>query len=234
MTSTTLPDDGDRHLDAVVLPQLGGSERRHAHQPSHLLSRGQAHLPAPAEVPLRQQAESVGVGQRRRGHLEQRIGQRSVELAHGPSGRASSGSLKNLLHWIFSRGRQQSRCPFKLLSLGCVLEQRHARDGAESVAGAVEDVPDGVAGPGDAVAEAVRGHRELDRDEGASRGVRRLVVLEVDFRCPGRIPCTPSPQWSCPRWRAGTRGSRSTGSATGPDAEPTRTPPPGAPRHARM
>ena len=51
------------------------------------------------EVPLRQQAESVGVGQRRLGQLEQRIGQRSVELAHWPGCRASApATLKNLLH----------------------------------------------------------------------------------------------------------------------------------------
>ena len=85
----------------------------------------------------------------------------------------SHGSLKNLLHWIFSRGGN-GRGPFKLLSVGARLEQRHARDGdllegGVSVAGC-SDVLDGVAGPGDAVAEAVCGHRELDRDERAPRG----------------------------------------------------------------
>ena len=56
----------------------------------------------------------LDVGQRRRGQLEQRAGQRGVELAHGPSG-GRTASLKNLLHWIFSRGGS-GRDPFKLLS----------------------------------------------------------------------------------------------------------------------
>ena len=37
----------------------------------------------------------------------------------------------------------------------------------------VENVPDGIAGPGDAVAEAVGSYGELDRDEGA--GPRECV-----------------------------------------------------------
>ena len=130
--------------------------------------------------------------------------------------------------------RQQLAVPVQVVVGGRVLEQRHARDRAQERASAVEDVPDGVAGPGDAVAEAVRGHSELDRDEGAPRGVRRLVVLEGDLRGPGRaLPCTPSRTWSAPRWRGGTRGSRSTGSATGPAAEPTRTRPTAALRLLR-
>ena len=76
--------------------------------------------------------------------------------------------LKNLLHWIFSRAGS-GRDPFKLLSVGVASNERHARDG-HGGARAGDVVLDGVAGPGDAVAEAVRGHRELDRDEGAPQG----------------------------------------------------------------
>ncbi len=67
--------------------------------------------------------------------------------------------------------RQQFAVPVQVVVEGgsSVLEQGHAGDGAELGAGGVEDVPNGVARSGDAVAEAVRGHSELDRDEGASR-----------------------------------------------------------------
>ena len=201
MTSTLLPTIGIVHGDAVVPRQLGVGERRHTHQLGHLLSRGQAHLPASAEVPLREQAKSVGVRQRRRGHLEQWVGQRRVELPHGPSGEyLTPVSLKNLLHWIFSRGTgSRSRWPVQVVVGGRLLEQRHAGDGAQDrSAGGVVDIPDGVARSGDAVAEAVRGHRELDRDERAPCGVRRLVVLEVDVRALSRFPGTPSPSVSVP------------------------------------
>ena len=137
------------------------------------------------EIPLRQQTEIVGVGQRRRGHLEQRIGQRSVELAHRPGSRLLPGRVEELAPLNLQPG-QQLAVPVQVVVGGRVLEQRHARDRAQERAGAVENIPDGVAGPGHAVAEAVRGHSELDRDEGAPSWVRRLVVLEGDLRGPGR------------------------------------------------
>ena len=104
--ATYVADDGDRHVDAVVLRQLGVGERRHAHQlePPAVPRAGPSSCPGGGSAP-RAGLERVGVGQRRRGHLEQRAGQRSVELAHGPGGGCGRRSaLKNLLHWIFSRG----------------------------------------------------------------------------------------------------------------------------------
>ena len=102
------------------------------------------------------------------GQLEQRIGQRSVELAHWPGCGRLPRDVEELAPLNLQPG-QQLAVPVQVVVGGRVTKQRHAGYTAQEHVVAVENIPDGVAGPGDAVAEAVRGHRELDRDEGAAR-----------------------------------------------------------------
>ena len=66
------------------------------------------------------------------------------------------------------------------------LEERDARDGHGGAGPGIDEVPHRVSGPRDAVAEAVRGYRELHRDVGTAQRVDRPVVLEVDDRKPGQ------------------------------------------------
>ena len=132
------------------------------------------------------------------GQLEQRVGQRSVELAHGPGSRASARASVEELAPLNLQPGQQLAVPVQVVVGGRVLEQRHARDRAQERVAAVENIPDGVAGSGHAVAEAVRGHSELDRDEGAPRRVRRLVVLDGDLRGPGRTSLYTESDMVCP------------------------------------
>ena len=127
--------------------------------------------------------------QRRRGQPEQRISQRSVELSHGPG-----------CEWRGSR-EVEELAPLELQPRGHRAQTRSSccQWGSSSNSGTLETDSDSVSrrlsysslgrcsGAGQCYGRSGTRPPELGRDEGATRSVPRLVVLEVDDGRPVQI-----------------------------------------------